>query len=199
LPHLRFTTANSSDCDFSRTSKLINTVTDMFDSANDPSTHPREKEGLALSNECSVETVAILEELLAQSIRLRNLYKAARWQTCNGELCRMHQLFEGHYKEQLHLVDVLIDRVRMLGGTGRVLAGDFLKGTPLRCEVRGHSAPGRLVEELLDAHESVLSTAQPAGANDKRQSGHEYAVGLVVLTSDLQSVSLREQWLRETV
>jgi starvation-inducible DNA-binding protein len=144
------------------------------------------------------ETVAVLEELLAQSIRLRNLYKAARWQTCNGELCRMHQLFEGHYKEQLHLVDVLIDRVRMLGGTGRVLASDFLKGTQLCCEVRGHSAPGRLIEELLDAHESVLGTAQLAGANDNRQSAHEYAVGLVVLTSDLQSVSLREQWLRQT-
>ena len=171
----------------------------LLDPANDSLTHPPGKTRLAVSNECSVQTVALLEELLAQSILLRNLYKIARWQTCNGELCRMHQLFESHYKEQLHLVDVLIDRVRMLGGTGRVLAGDFLKGTQLSCGVRGHSVPGRWVEELLDAHESVLSTAQLAGATDNRQSGHEYAVGLVVLTSDLQSMSLREQWLRQTL
>jgi starvation-inducible DNA-binding protein len=171
----------------------------MLESANDSLTHPSEKEGLSVSNECPVETVAILEELLAQSILLRNLYKIARWQTCYGELCRMHQLFEDHYKGQLHLVDVLIDRVRMLGGTGRVLAGDFLKGTQLSCGVRGHSAPGRWVEELLDAHESVLTTAQLVGATDNRQLGLEYAVGLVVLTSDLQSVSLREQWLHQTL
>jgi starvation-inducible DNA-binding protein len=151
-----------------------------------------------VNDECSVETVGILEELLAQSILLRDLYKIARWQSCNGELCRMHQLFEGHYKEQLRLVDVLIDRVRMLGGTGRVLAGDFLKGTQLSCGVRSHGAPGRWVDELLDAHELVLSTAQPAGATDNYQWVHEFAVGLVVLTNDMQNVSLREQWLRQT-
>jgi starvation-inducible DNA-binding protein len=150
------------------------------------------------NDECSVETVAILEELLAQSILLRDLYKIARWQTCNGELCRMHELFEGHYKEQLHLVDVLIERVRMLGGTDRVLAGDFLKGTRLSGGIRSRRAPGRWVNELLDAHELVLSTAQPAGAIDDPQWVHEFAVGLIVLTSDLQSVSLREQWLRQT-
>jgi len=151
-----------------------------------------------VSDECSVETVGVLEELLAQSILLRDLYKIARWQSCNGELCRMHQLFEGHYKEQLRLVDVLIDRVRMLGGTGRVLAGDFLKATQLCCGVRSHRAPGRWVDELLDAHELVLSTAQPAGATDNHQWVHEFAVGLVVLTNDMQNVSLREQWLHQT-
>ena len=150
-----------------------------------------------MSDECSVETVGVLEELLAQSILLRDLYKIARWQSCNGELCRMHQLFEGHYKEQLRLIDVLIDRVRMLGGTGRVLAGDFLKATPL-CGVRAHRAPGRWVDELLDAHELVLSTAQAAGATDNHQWVHEFAVGLVVLTNDMQNVSLREQWLHQT-
>lgn len=151
-----------------------------------------------MSDDCSVETVGILEELLAQSILLRDLYKIARWQSCNGELCRMHQLFEGHYKEQLRLVDVLIDRVRMLGGTGRVLAGDFLKGTQLSCAVRSHRAPGRWVDEILDAHELVLSTAQPAGTIDDPQWVHEFAVGLVVLTNDMQNVSLREQRLHQT-
>jgi starvation-inducible DNA-binding protein len=150
-----------------------------------------------VSDESSVETVGILEELLAQSILLRDLYKIARWQSCNGELCRMHQLFECHYKEQLRLVDVLVDRVRMLGGTGRVLAADFLKGTQLSCGVRSHRAPGRwvdeLLDELLDAHELVLSTAQPAGATGSHQWVHEFAVGLVVLTNDMQNVSLREQ------
>jgi starvation-inducible DNA-binding protein len=169
----------------------------MLDSAYDSSTHPPEKEGVAVNNECSVDTVTVLEELLAQSILLRDLYKIARWQTCNGELCRMHTLFEDHYKQQLHLVDALIDRVRILGSTGRVLAGDFLKRTRLSY-IRGHNAPGRCVEELLDAHELILSATQLAGAADNRQWAPEYTVGLVVLTNDLQSESLRDQWLRQT-
>jgi starvation-inducible DNA-binding protein len=151
-----------------------------------------------VSDECSAETVGVLEELLALSILLRDLYKIARWQTCNGERCRMHLLVEGHYKEQLRLVDVLFDRVRMLGGTGRVLGDDILKGTQFSCGVRTHRAPGRWVNELLEAHELVLSTAQPAGATDNPQWVHEFAVGLVVLTNDMQNVSLREQWLHQT-
>src|SRR5580704_7245770 len=64
-------------------------------------THPPDKVGHAATDECSVEPVAIVEELFAQTILLRNLYQIARWQICNGELCRMHQLFEAHYKKQL--------------------------------------------------------------------------------------------------
>jgi starvation-inducible DNA-binding protein len=170
----------------------------MLDSATDSLTHPPKKERLADSDACSVETVARLEELLARSILLRDLYKIARWQSCNGELCRMHQLFEGHYKQQLLLVDVLIDRLHMLGGSGRVLAGDFLKGTQVSRGVRGRTAPDLWVDELLDAHAVVLSTTQPAGATDNHHWIGEFAVGLVVLTNDLQSECLREQWLRQT-
>lgn len=110
----------------------------------------------------------------------------------------MHQLFEGHYKQQLLLVDVLIDRLHMLGGSGRVLAGDFLKGTQVSRGVRGRTAPDLWVDELLDAHAVVLSTTQPAGATDNHHWIGECAVGLVVLTNDLQSECLREQWLRQT-
>ena len=167
----------------------------MPDSTNDYLIDPPEITRLTPSDKYSVETVAILEKLLAQSILLRDLYKTARWQTSD---CRMHLLFKGHYKEQLHLVDVLIDRLRMLGGAGRVLAGDFLKNPQPSCGFRGRRAPTRWVDELLDAHEMVLNTAQPTGATDNDEWVREFAVGLIVLTNDLQSVSLSEQWLRQT-
>ena len=170
----------------------------MLDSADDLPTHPPGKERLAASDPSSIEIVVTLEELLEHSISLRDLYKVARWQTCNGELCRLHQLFEDHYKEQLHIVDVLIDRVRLLGGTERVLAGAFLKGTQVCRGVRAHRTPRRWVDELLDAHELALSTTQSARAIDNHLWTHEFAVGLVVLTNDLQSASLREQWQRRT-
>ena len=150
---------------------------------------------LTPSDKYSVETVPILEKLLAQSILLRDLYKTVRRQTFDH---RMHLLFGGHYKEQLRLVDVLIDRLRILGGAGRLLAADFLNSPQPYCGVRGRTVLNRCIDELLDAHELVLNTAQPTGATDNQQWVREFAVGLVVLTNDLQRVSLSEQWLRQT-
>ena len=170
----------------------------MFDSANDQLIYSLKKEHPVGCDECLVETVMQLEELLVHSVLLRDLYKIARWQTCNGELCRMHQLFESHYKEQLHLVDVLIDRVRMLGGAGRVFACDFLKGSQFSSEVRGHRTPGPMVDVLLDTHELVLNVARPVKATEDHRWANEFAVGLVVLTNDLQSVSLGKQRLLQT-
>jgi uncharacterized protein YecT (DUF1311 family) len=69
----------------------------------------------------------ILDELLGHSIRLRDLHKNARWQTSGLQFHHLHLLFDGRYKEQLRLVDVPVDRIRMLGGAGRVFARDLRK------------------------------------------------------------------------
>jgi starvation-inducible DNA-binding protein len=141
----------------------------------------------------SYATVAILEELLAQSIHLRDLYKSARWQTADVQHRQLHQLFDVHYKEQIGLVDVLIDRIRMLGGSGSVFAGDFVKDTQCSCLQLGRKAAFRLVAELLDAHESMLNTAQPARVSGDHEWARDSAIGQVVLTNDQQSWTLSEQ------
>ena len=80
----------------------------------------------------SCKIVEVLEVLLAHSIHIRDLYKNARWQTADIQFRRLRQLFDGHYKEQIRLVDVLIDRIHALNGAGRVFAGDFLQRTHSR-------------------------------------------------------------------
>src|SRR5271170_852430 len=141
----------------------------------------------------SCATVTILEELLVQSIHLRDLYKSARWQTADVPHRQLHQLFNVHYKEQIRLVDALIDRIRMLGGSGSVFAGDFVKDTQCSCLQLGRKAAFRLVGELLDAHESVLNTAQPARVSGDHEWARDFAIGQVVLTNDQQSWTLSEQ------
>jgi hypothetical protein len=136
------------------------------------------------------DTVAVLEELLTHSIQLRDLYKYARLQAAE---IRFGHLFHNHYKEQLRVVDVLIDRIRLLGGTARVFASDFLRGTQFSGAHRGRwSLPG-LMRDLLDRHEWVLSVARPVGRDDRCWT-HDFAVGQVVLTNDLQAWSVGEQY-----
>jgi starvation-inducible DNA-binding protein len=141
----------------------------------------------------SRKTVAVLDELLGQSIRLRDLYRNARWQTADIQYRRLRHLFDHHYKEQLRLVDVLTDRIRLLGEARQLFASKFLQGTHFACALKGNKAAGRLLRELLDAHESVLSAVRPNDSVLNQQWAHDFAVGQVALTNDSQSLSIIEQ------
>jgi starvation-inducible DNA-binding protein len=137
-------------------------------------------------------TIAVLEALLAQSIGLRDLYRNARWQTADIQYRRLRQLFDRHYREQLHLVDVLIDRIRTLGAGRQIFARNFLQGTQFAYALRGNRAAGHLLSELLDAHESVLNTGRPNASAMNELWAHDFAVGQVVLTNDAQCSSISD-------
>jgi starvation-inducible DNA-binding protein len=144
----------------------------------------------------SWRTVGVLEELLAHSIHLRDLYRNARWQTAAIQFRRLHQLFDGHYKEQIHLIDVLIDRIRALNGGSKLFARDFLDRTQFSQLVGGRASTRHLLAELLDAHESVLSAALPIGTRAGQVNPswtRDLAVGQVVLTNNQQSLALGER------
>jgi starvation-inducible DNA-binding protein len=141
-------------------------------------------------------TAALLDELLVHSIKLRDLYKSARWQTADIQFRGLRMLFDDHYKEQLRLVDVLLDRLRTLGGAGRVLAGLLLQGTQFSCALQGRVSPIRLLRDLLDAHDTVLAASRSGAQGDEgayTASGRDFAVGQVVLVNDMQFQSISDQ------
>jgi len=156
---------------------------------SDPHGVPASTDGDAESH----KTIAVLSELLGQSIDLRDLYKNARWQTADIQYRRLRQLFGRHYKEQLQLVDVLTDRIRVLGGARRLFASQYLQGTRFACALRGNKAAGRLLCELLDAHEAVLNTGRTNGSALDEQWARDFAVGQVVLTNDAQRSSISDE------
>jgi hypothetical protein len=57
----------------------------------------------------SCRTIAVIDEVLGDSIHLRDLYRDARRQNGDIEFYRLRQLFNNHYREQLCLVDLLVD------------------------------------------------------------------------------------------
>jgi starvation-inducible DNA-binding protein len=149
-----------------------------------------------MENTSTGTTIALLDELLTHTISARDLYKSARCRTTDTQLHHLRILFDTHYKEQLRLVDVLLDRIRSLGGAGRVLAGAFLQGTQYYNAPRGRLAPNRLLCELLDVHELILSAAHAAGTNGPQSEPsavQDFAVGQVVQANAQQGCSVREQ------
>jgi starvation-inducible DNA-binding protein len=160
---------------------------------------PHDSRVMSMEDFRALQNTVLLEELLTHTLALRDLYKSARCQTADIHLRHLRPLFDTHYKEQLALVDVLVDRIRAMGGASRVLAGAFLQGTPPSYALRGHLAPNRLLRDLLDAHEIVLSAAHTAGPHNLQadpSAVHDFAVGQVVLTNDLQRCSVEEQFAR---
>jgi starvation-inducible DNA-binding protein len=157
---------------------------------------PHDSPVTSVGNSSTETTIALLDELLTHTIAVRDSYKSARCRTADIQFHHLRVLFDTHYKEQLRLVDVLLDRIRTLGGAGRVLAGTFLRGTQPSNGPRGRFATNLLLCDLLDAHELVLSAAHTAGAHGLQtdpSAVRDFAVGQVVLSNDLQGCSVREQ------
>jgi starvation-inducible DNA-binding protein len=143
------------------------------------------------------DQLAHFEELLAHSVRLRDMYKRARWQTADIQVRVLRLLFDDHYREQLRLVDVLMDRIRMLGGSDRIFAGVFLQGSRFSCALRGRASPCRLLEELLEAHDLIIGSVRAvASSTGDGTFNRDFAVGQVVLANELQHQLLGEQLMR---
>jgi len=145
------------------------------------------------------KTIVLLDELLTHTLPLRDMYKSARCRAADLHFPHLRALFETHYKEQLALVDVLVDRIRALGGASRVLAGAFLQGARPSYALRGHLATSRLLCDLLDAHEIVMNVAHTTGTYGLQtdpSAVRDFAVGQVLLTNEQQSCFVREQLLR---
>jgi len=160
---------------------------------------PHDSPGTSVGDLTAHKTMVLLDELLTHTLVLRDLYKSARCKTTDIHLRHLRPLFDTHYKEQLALVDVLVDRIRALGGASRVLAGAFLQGTPPSYALRGHLAPNRLLCDLLDAHEIVLSAAHTTGTFGLQTDPaaiRDFAVGQVLLANEQQGCFVREQLVR---
>src|SRR5580658_2613857 len=57
-----------------------------------------------------------LNQLLADTLTLRDLYKKHHWQASGPNFYNNHLLFDKHFVEQSGLVDLLAERVQTLGG-----------------------------------------------------------------------------------
>src|SRR6476646_6228961 len=71
---------------------------------------------VGVSTEARQENCTMLNQLLADTITLFSLYKKAHWQVKGHTCYQLHLLFDKHAEEQLELVDMIAERVQMLGG-----------------------------------------------------------------------------------
>jgi starvation-inducible DNA-binding protein len=115
---------------------------------------------IALSEAACKESVENLNQLLADTIVLRDLYKKHHWQVAGPTFYQLHLLFDKHYEQQNELVDAIAERIQLLGGVSIAMAHDVAEMTLIPRPPRGREAVPVQISRLLHAHEIVLLAAR---------------------------------------
>src|ERR1700740_3226692 len=71
---------------------------------------------LGLSLEVRQIMIQHLNQILADTMMLRDLYKKSHWQVSGPTFYQLHLLFDKHFKKQTKLVDKIAERIQSLGG-----------------------------------------------------------------------------------
>jgi starvation-inducible DNA-binding protein len=111
---------------------------------------------LELEETVRLEMTAQLNQLLADTMTLRDLYKKSHWQVAGATFYQLHLLFDKHYSEQVELVDAIAERIQLLGGVSIAMASDVAETTRIERPPRGREEVPVQLSRLLEAHQIVI-------------------------------------------
>jgi len=144
---------------------------------------------IALAESTRRESVSNLNQLLADTISLRDLYKKHHWQVSGPTFYQLHLLFDKHFGEQNELVDLIAERIMMLGGVSVAMSAAVAEMTLIPQPPRGREEPPVQISRLLHAHEIVLEETR-AMARQAAQQGddgtNDLLVSSVIRTNESQ-------------
>ena len=146
---------------------------------------------LALSENVARQSVENLNQVLADTITLRDLYKKHHWQVAGPTFYPLHLLLDKHYEEQNELVDTLAERIQLLGGVTLAMAADVAETTIVPRPPRGREEVPVQISRLLHAHEIVLKEARTM-ARLAAEAGDDGTNDLLV--SDLIRTNEKQVW-----
>src|SRR5512136_1128265 len=86
---------------------------------------------LELEEPVRLEMTVQLNQLLADTMTLRDLYKKSHWQVSGPTFYQLHLLFDKHFDEQVEIVDSIAERIQLLGGVSLAMAADVAETTQI--------------------------------------------------------------------
>jgi len=144
---------------------------------------------LALEDDARKDSVERLNQILADTITLRDLYKKHHWQVAGPTFYQLHLLFDKHFEEQDTLVDQIAERIQLLGGISLAMAADIAETTKIPRPPRGREPVPVQISRLLEAHEIILKAAREgaeAAEEHKDLGTNDLLVSNVIRTNELQ-------------
>jgi starvation-inducible DNA-binding protein len=150
---------------------------------------------IALAKDVCKASVENLNQLIADTMTLRDMYKKHHWQVAGATFYQLHLLYDKHFDEQSELVDLLAERIQSLGGISIAMAHDVAETTLIPRLPRGRQEVPVQLARLLHAHEIILLEArtmarQAAEAGD--DGTNDLLVSDVIRGNELQVWFLSE-------
>ena len=144
---------------------------------------------IALDEKVCAASAGNLNQILADTITLRDLYKKHHWQVAGHTFYQLHLLFDKHFGEQSELVDTLAERIQLLGGLSIAMAHDVAETTRIERPPKGREEVPVQLSRLLDAHQVIIRDCRELA---KRASAlgddgtNDVVVSDVLRTNELQ-------------
>lgn len=157
---------------------------------------------IGISEETRTEIANSLNLLLADTSTLRDLYKKCHWQVTGHTFYQLHLLFDKHFEQQVELVDLLAERIQILGGVSVAMAHDVAEMTRIERPAKGREQVPVQLSRLLNAHELILEDARKVArrADELGDDGtNDLLVSDVVRTNEMQMWFLREHLVDASV
>jgi starvation-inducible DNA-binding protein len=143
----------------------------------------------ALEENVRLESTRNLNQVLADTIALREMYKKHHWQVSGHTFYQLHLLLDKHYEEQDKIVDEIAERIQALGGVAIAMPQDVAEHTRIeRPPIHREEVPVQL-SRLLEAQELILKEAHEYAktADDAGDDGtNDLLVSNVIRTNELQ-------------
>src|SRR5207237_7854346 len=143
---------------------------------------------IALAEDTRRASADNLNQRLADTITLRDLYKKHHWQVSGPTFNQLHLLFDKHFNEQSEVVDLIAERIMMLGGVSVAMSADVAEMTLVPRPPKGREEVPVQISRLLHAHEIVLKEARAMArqAADEGDDGtNDVLVSNVIRTNEM--------------
>jgi starvation-inducible DNA-binding protein len=151
---------------------------------------------ISLDHKVRSASASSLNQILADTMTLRDMYKKHHWQVAGPTFYQLHLLFDKHFGEQAELVDSLAERIQTLGGVAIAMAHDVAETTRVTRPPRGREDVPMQLFRLLQAHELIIGETREAAkaAQDSGDDGtNDLLVSEVLRTNEFQVWFVTEQ------
>jgi starvation-inducible DNA-binding protein len=144
---------------------------------------------IALAADTRRTSAENLNQVLADTMTLRDLYKKHHWQVAGPTFYQLHLLFDKHFNEQSELVDLIAERIMILGGVSIAMSADVAELTLIPRPPKGREEVPVQISRLLHAHEIVLEEARAMArkaAEEGDDGTNDLLVSNVIRTNEMQ-------------
>jgi starvation-inducible DNA-binding protein len=142
-----------------------------------------------LSEEVRLESIRNLNQVLADTMALRDMYKKHHWQMSGATFYQLHLLLDEHYEKQVEIVDEIAERIQALGGVAIAMPQDVAEQTRVERPPIGREEVPVQLSRLLEAHELILKESHEFAkvADDAGDDGtNDLLVSNVIRTNEAQ-------------